>query len=133
MSEGTSSHLLDADRRVIAVACNALLDRAFGKPKEPPVQPGHEAEPVEARMAWDAFSTEELAAIEAFALAAQKRHELEQKRIDSPAAEDAELGVRAARHKMLCSASAKMNVADNLSTTSRDQRNRGPARAFSML
>ena len=29
------SELPDADRRVVAVACNALLDRAFGKPKEP--------------------------------------------------------------------------------------------------
>ena len=72
------SELPDADRRVIAVACNALLDRAFGKPKEPPSDPEQAFQPViEKRLDWQSLSNEELAAIEAFALAAQKRQRIE--------------------------------------------------------
>ncbi len=33
MASRTTGDLPDADRRVIAVAANSLLDRAFGKPK----------------------------------------------------------------------------------------------------
>lgn len=74
------SELPDADRRVVAVACNALLDRAFGKPKEPSSEPGPEVRPmVEKRIDWESLSNEQLDAIEAFALASQKRrHQLEQ-------------------------------------------------------
>ena len=38
-------------------------------------------------MAWQSFSDEGFAAIEAFALAAQKRHELEQEQIGNRAVE----------------------------------------------
>jgi hypothetical protein len=44
------SQLPDADRRVIAVACNALLDRAFGKPKEPPSDPEQESRYIERKI-----------------------------------------------------------------------------------
>jgi hypothetical protein len=71
------SELPDADRRVIAVAANALLDRAFGKPKEPPSDPEHESRYIERKIDWGSFSDEEIAAIEAFAVAAQKRKQIE--------------------------------------------------------
>jgi len=44
------SELPDADRRVVAVACNALLDRAFGKPKEPRSDPEQDSRSIERRL-----------------------------------------------------------------------------------
>jgi hypothetical protein len=72
------SELPDADRRVIAVACNALLDRAFGKPKDPPSDPEQDTRGIEHKIDWRSFSDEELEAIEAFATAAQKRQQIGQ-------------------------------------------------------
>ena len=54
------TELPDADRRVITVACNALLDRAFGRPKEPPPERSQDVQSVEERIAWQSFSEEEL-------------------------------------------------------------------------
>jgi hypothetical protein len=71
------SELPDADRRVIAVACNALLDRAFGKPKERPSDPEQDSRHIEQKMDWPSFSDEELEAIQAFAVAAEKRRQIE--------------------------------------------------------
>jgi hypothetical protein len=60
--------------RVIAVAANSLLDRAFGKPK-PLLSESEQEDPpvIEHQLDWHSMSNAEVAAIEAFALAAKAR------------------------------------------------------------
>jgi hypothetical protein len=66
--------LPEADHRVIAVAANSLLDRAFGKPKPLLSESEQENPPViEHQLDWHSMSNAEVAAIEAFALAAKAR------------------------------------------------------------
>jgi len=66
--------LPEADHRVIAVAANSLLDRAFGKPTPLLSESEQENLPViEHQLDWHSMSTAEVAAIEAFALAAKAR------------------------------------------------------------
>jgi hypothetical protein len=63
-----------ADHRVIAVAANSILDRAFGKPKPPLSGSEPNDHPVvEQRIGWHSLSDAELEAIEAFAVAAKAR------------------------------------------------------------
>ena len=66
--------LPESDPRVVAVAANSLLDRAFGKPKPPLSESEQDDHPtVERRIGWDSLSDAELAAIEAFAVATKAR------------------------------------------------------------
>jgi hypothetical protein len=66
--------LPEADPRVVAVAANSLLDRAFGRPKQLLDDSKQDDPPViEQRIGWHSMSNAELEAIEAFAVAAKAR------------------------------------------------------------
>ena len=66
--------LPEADPRVVAVAANSLLDRAFGRPKQLLDDSKQDDPPViEHQLDWHSMSNAEVAAIEAFALAAKAR------------------------------------------------------------
>ena len=66
--------LPESDPRVVAVAANSLLDRAFGKPKPLLDDLKQDDLPmVERRIDWHSLSDAELAAIEAFAVATKAR------------------------------------------------------------
>ena len=66
--------LPEADPRVVAVAANSLLDRAFGRPKQLLDNSKQDDLPViEQRLDWQSMSDAEIAAIEAFAVAAKAR------------------------------------------------------------
>jgi hypothetical protein len=66
--------LPEADPRVVAVAANSLLDRAFGRPKQLLDDSKQDDPPViEHQLDWHSMSDAEVAAIEAFALAIKVR------------------------------------------------------------